>query len=332
MQQNYGSRAMTERLTVVVRVTERCSLSCRFCGYSRSLGGPRRSIDAAALVRFGRVLAEFHRTHKTVLVSWLGGEPLEWPDLPAVAEEFHRGLGLDQSITTNGFGLRSPRVRRMLIDRFREVTVSLDGLADFHDAVRETPGLFRALEQNVALLRSEDPAGKLLRRVNTVLMRGNIGSFEEFCDDMAAWGFRELTFNQLGGRDRPEFFPANRLLPEQVDRFRRDLPAMRERMAQCGMTLCGSDEYLDRIAMTTAGVAMPVDDCRPGESFLFLDEQGRASPCSYTSGCYGIPIEEIDSCDALAALAERFAHQRRQHRAPICDDCPATHVVRKFAT
>jgi hypothetical protein len=61
--------------------------------------------------------------------------------------------------------------------------------------------------------------------VNTVLMRGNVEAFGGFCEAMADWGFHELTFNALGGNERPEFFAANHLLPQQVRRFAAELPA-----------------------------------------------------------------------------------------------------------
>ena len=68
----------------------------------------------------------------------------------------------------------------------------------------------------------------------------------------------------------------------------------------------------------------------PGTRVLFVDERGRASPCSFTSDGYGIPIAEIDSPQALRAVPDRFAARRRAERLAPCADCQATHVVDKF--
>ena len=163
-------------------------------------------------------------------------------------------------------------------------------------------------------------------------MRENIGEFSRFCLEMAEWGFHELTFNQLGGNDRPEFFPTHRLLPDQVRRFRRELPALARRMSDLGLRIRASEEYLERIAATTQGRRIPIDDCQPGEQFLFIDEFSRISPCSFTCGEYGIPLDAIGTAIGLNDLPSHFAELRCHHRPTCCDDCHATFMFNKFGT
>ena len=317
-------------LVIVWRVWEACALSCRFCGYGRPLRRPHLAADLPAAIELGRVLGDVHKQcGRTILISWLGGEPLDWPELPRLARIFHRDCGLSLGVTTNGLPLQSPHVRDSLLADYEQVTISIDGLPPFHDHVRGLPGLYDRLWESVALLR-EDDAGRLWRRVNTVLMRGNIGSFAQFCQEMADWGFHELTFNQLGGNERPEFYPTNRLLPAQVARFARELPKIRRRMADRGLIVRGSQRYLARIAATTSGRAIAIDDCRPGTEFLFIDALGRISPCSFSSDGYGIPISEIRSAEEFLDLPRRFAELRCRNRIAACDDCHATHVFDKF--
>jgi MoaA/NifB/PqqE/SkfB family radical SAM enzyme len=317
-------------LIVVWRVTGACRLSCGFCGYSRAIARRRAVADADEVRRLGKVLGDYsRRAGRKVLVSWLGGEPLEWPPLAELAPLFRDEFGLLQGVTTSGAPLRLPSVRRMLCQSHDQVTVSIDGLAGFHDRVRGCPGLFEAVRGYVARLRDECQ-GRLLLRANTILMRGNIDSFPALCEELAAWGFHELTFNQLGGNERPEFFPANCLLPEQVDRFRNELPAVRRSMAPRGLEIRGSERYLERIASTTRGQKVPIADCVPGARFLFIDEQGRISPCSFTSEEYGIPLAQILSTESLRALPQCFRESRRSRRLATCTDCHATHVFDKF--
>jgi MoaA/NifB/PqqE/SkfB family radical SAM enzyme len=120
------------------------------------------------------------------------------------------------------------------------------------------------------------------------------------------------------------------LLPEQVARFARELPKIREQMAERGLIIRGSGHYLARIAATTAGRQIAIDDCRPGTEFLFIDALGRISPCSYSSDRYGIPVSQIRSVEAFLDLPRRFAELRRRSRLAACDDCHATHVFDKF--
>jgi MoaA/NifB/PqqE/SkfB family radical SAM enzyme len=316
---------------VVWRVWESCSLACKFCGYSRELPWPRMSASRRDLLSFGRVLSDVQtHTGGSILVSWLGGEPFAWKELPELASLYRRRFGLRLGVTTNGIPLVSQEIRRSLLAHYEQVTISIDGFAEFHDQVRGQSGLFEQLRENVSALREEDRQNRLWRRVNIVLMRGNIDSFADFAHEMAAWGFHELTLNQLGGNERPEFYPANRLLPSQVERFARELPQLRTELAERGMLISGGDYYLERIQATTSGEPIAIHDCHPGTEFLFIDTQGRLSPCSFSSAAYGIPLAEIQSAEQLLELPKRFRALRRQRHLPACDDCHATHVFDKF--
>src|SRR5262245_13164528 len=101
-------------LVVVWRVYEPCNLGCHFCGYSRTVDRPRHVADPERLVAFAEVLADFQQaTGRSVLVCWLGGEPLLWPALPKVSRVVRR-LGLRLGVTTNGTPLAAPAVRDSL--------------------------------------------------------------------------------------------------------------------------------------------------------------------------------------------------------------------------
>ena len=174
--------AICQQVVVLWRVQEFCSLGCRFCGYSRELEWPRATADPRQVLDFGRVLRDAQRCHsRSILVSWLGGEPLAWTELAELSRVFCHDYGLGLGVTTNGLPLGSNRMRRSLLADYQQVTISIDGLAPFHDQVRGQAGLFERLRRDVERLRREDKGDRLRRRVNTVLMRGNIGAFGEFC-------------------------------------------------------------------------------------------------------------------------------------------------------
>jgi MoaA/NifB/PqqE/SkfB family radical SAM enzyme len=325
----------TTDLLVLWRVFEHCNLACQFCGYSKALRRPRAVADPERVLAFGKILGEYARTYgRRVSVSWLGGEPLLWPELPVLSRLFRQTFGVGVGVTTNGDPLASPSVRASLVDDYSLVTVSVDGVGEFHDACRSSPGLFERMKQSVRALRAEADAAEsgLVLRVNTILMRGNVADFELLCREVASWGVTELTFNQLGGNDRPEFYPANRLLPEQVERFVAEFPRVRGAMARLALSIHGTDRYLHRLASTARGQPIPIDDCGPGRSFLFIDEHGRVSPCSFTSCGYGLPIETIADPEDLARLHDTFARLRRERREVPCGDCHSTQVFDKFVT
>ena len=315
------------RLVVVWRINEACNLACGFCGYSREVVRPRASASAEQVRALGAEQAAYGRAQgRAVLVSWLGGEPFLWRPLLGISRDFKRELGLQVAVTTNGIALRSARVRRALCADFAQLTVSVDGLGAFHDAVRGRAGLFDELRANVMALselKARMRTGPLMR-VNTILMRDNVEQFEALCVALAGWGVEEVTFNALGGRDRPDFFARHRLLPAHAAWLREELPAIRARMARLGLSVCGSEGYSARIVQAIEGVPAPVADCEAGQRYLFVDERGRVAPCSFTLEEYGQATEDIH------ALPGMFAARRREKRAAACANCVSTNVFGKF--
>jgi MoaA/NifB/PqqE/SkfB family radical SAM enzyme len=113
-------------LVIVWRICESCSLHCKFCGYSRELVRPRVTADARQVVAFGRVLQDVQTwANRSVLLSWLGGEPLAWNELPALSRIYHRQFGLRLGVTTNGLPLALPHVRDSLLADYEQVTISI---------------------------------------------------------------------------------------------------------------------------------------------------------------------------------------------------------------
>lgn len=311
-------------LVVVWRVTGRCNLGCGFCGYDRRLAIPRHETEAGLVLRFAEAAAGLGRP---VLFSWLGGEPLLWPALAELTAEIRRRHRFAISTTTNGTSLHRAAVRRHLIEHYAELTVSLDGPAQLHDALRGRRGLFGVIERGVRRLAGRGPR----LRINAVLTRETAPHFPALCRQVADWGIDEISCNQLGGVERPEFWDEHRLLPDQVAELVARWPGLRAGLAARGVRLLGGAGYLRRLAASAAGERLPVDDCGPGRDYLFVTETGVASPCSFTTPEYGIDLRGIASAGQLADLPRQFAALRVAHRAAACHDCHSTQVCGKFA-
>lgn len=316
-------------LVIVWRVTGRCNLRCPFCAYDRTHSFARRDADTGLIRRISSLLAE---TGRPMLMSWLGGEPLLWPDLAHLTTSLRHEHGFAFSTTTNGTTLHRAETRWHLIEHYSELTLSIDGFAPKHDDLRGKAGLFDQVKQAVRLLVAEKATtgtGPLLRG-NVVLMRNTISDFPALCHELAGWGIEEITCNQLGGIDRPEFYPANRLLPEQVARLEDAWPGLKDELAAKGVRLLGGEAYLRRLHATANGVPIAVEDCHPGEGFLFVTEDGIVSPCSFTTREHGVDLREIATSRELLELPQRFRQMRQRARAAPCADCHSTQVCEKF--
>lgn len=321
-------------MIVVWRVTERCNLFCPFCAYDRRLDRPRQVASAPDVLAFARVLGAYrHQTGERVLISWIGGEPLLWPALFDISHQVHQDFGIDISVTTNGATLHRPSVKEHILASFSELTVSVDGDADFHDRLRGAPGNWLQLRSAVqSLAQASRGRGRPLRlRANTVLMHDNLPMFAELCHTLADWGVNEITFNQLGGRDRPEFFPEHRLQVSDAAQLAALVPGLRNDLADRGVRLCGSAPYMERIKASTMDRSMPVADCQPGERFLFVDECGLIAPCSFTLEELSVPMASLVSAQDVVDLSKRFSGLRQRHPPQVCGDCPSTQVFPKFA-
>ncbi len=319
-------------LVLVWRVTTRCQLDCRFCGFACSQPGPRQDANPGLVQGLGALLAgHAARSGARVLVSLLGGEPLLWPAWYATARHLRQPGGLAVSLTTNGLPLAHAEVRDQVCNALDELVISLDGPAAIHDHLRRRPGLFCALESATRDLAQRHRAGGGPRlAVNTVLMRDNVRHFPDLCATLAGWGVQKITFNRLGGLARPDFHRDHALRPEDLAGLMAGLPDLRRDLRRAGTELCGSDEYLLRIAAAAQGAGPGANACQPGRASLFLDETGGLAPCPYVPAAARIPLAALVTEVDLATLPDRFTERLAAARPAACRDCPANHAAGKY--
>jgi MoaA/NifB/PqqE/SkfB family radical SAM enzyme len=318
---------------ILWRITERCNYACSFCAFDRRLDGARKDMNVKTVQRFGKLLGEYIEAKgEKVLLSWLGGEPLLWAPIFEISEQLHHEYGINISVTTNGSTLHIPNTIALILKSFSELTISVDGFAEFHNQLRGCPGGWERLRLSTRRLATERNAiaASLKLRANIVLMRDNIAQFPKLCEELVGWHVDEITFNQLGGRDRPEFFPEHALRPDDVRQLRKLLPALRESLALQNVKLCGSETYLQRIEASAYQRSIPVTDCSPGEGFLFIDEVGRIAPCSFTNAEYGIHLDSIVNVNDILNLSSQFRSARKALPVKVCNDCSSNHMYAKF--
>ena len=174
-----------------------CNFRCQHCFHGQLLTSPARypAADAIALVE------HFRTEYALEAVTLLGGEPLLYPEVVAVAEHCKRA-GLAVEICTNGhrgfFGLI--RALAPFLDKFR---VSIDGLADTHDAIRQR-GSFASAVDALDLAAGLGVATGVTMTVTST----NIGEVVPLAKLLDAHGVREIKLHCLrlvgNATDHPE--------------------------------------------------------------------------------------------------------------------------------
>ena len=124
-----------------LEVTPRCNLSCIHCG---SRCDEHAQTDEVSFDEYKALLERMREVFGTrVFVVLTGGEPMLRQDIFDLGS-YIRDLGFSWGMTTNAT-LISPSAAQRLVDAgLRTVSISVDGTARTHDAVRRKAGAYEA--------------------------------------------------------------------------------------------------------------------------------------------------------------------------------------------
>ena len=140
-----GSQAMAPIFQL--HVTRRCNLRCMHC-YSQS--GPRQR-DTLAHEEIIEALTGA-RAQGYEIASFSGGEPVLYRNL-SLALRHAKSLGMRTTVTSNGMLLAGARLDA-LRDHTDVLAISLDGMPESHDRMRDCPGAFERMATNLDAVRA----------------------------------------------------------------------------------------------------------------------------------------------------------------------------------
>ena len=300
-----GVGFLSERI-VHVHLTTNCNLACAHC-YSSSGPAAHDTLDAATLVSGLRAL--YGEGYQVVSLS--GGEPLLYRGLPSVIAEL-RAIGFRVNLVTNGTVFRSPAAREA-VAMCDFTAVSVDGLAERHDAIRGRSGAFRRTELGLGWLADTGhPFG-----VTCTVTSSSMSDVPDVYD-WAVWrGARLLNLRPLAlvGRAAHELADDG-LSPEDMSRLfvlanvldqERDPMRVRTDAAPVGLVQAAWSSAFPVAPGITAGWLLS-DLVNP----LIVTEVGRLFPYAYgVGGGFGLgSIAAADqAADALRSSGAESVHR-----------------------
>ena len=300
-----------------LELTLLCPCRCRTCG--SHAGAPRPGeLDHAEWLHVIGAIADLGCRR----ITFLGGEPLlypRWTDLVQAARS--RDMLVD--MISSGQGLDESTACAMRDSGLNALTISVDGLAETHDAQRRVPNCF---EQALCAIRLVDQAG-LKVGVSTQVNQGNLLELEALApilEDAGVLGWQLQLTLPLGraGENRHLVAPPT-LMPELLRVLRRlaRRQGLRPHLTD-NIGYCTSDDL--ELRTIQGGFPRAWVGCRAGLDALGVTSDGRVKGClALPDACSEGNLRE-ESLSVIWNDPNRFRYNRcytpEQLSGP-CADC-----------
>jgi len=261
---------------IVVEVTNKCDLNCKYCNRDINTMGGAEPCDID-LHLLDRVLKEAE-PYKTRVVQITGGEPTlhhDWEGVIAVMERHD----ISYTIISNGQNFKEAHkaLIRGATKKFKGIMFSMDGAtAETHDAVRGE-GSFAKVRAALRLAMMHGlPSG-----VQVVVGTHNIEELSEIAALAEEAGAHELSYLQMRPtRENSEYT----LSPSQVEEVKAKIESIKEehKGLQIGSTVGNTTRY-------------PLFVCRPLAMLMVgIDCHGRLRFCPDLTSYRGSGADDTD--------------------------------------
>ncbi len=190
-----------DRFHLILLPTEQCNFRCTYCYEDFSIG----HMSAETIQGVKRLIDRRLGGLRFLSISWFGGEPLvarkvieDISEHVASTASDWPNLHYEGDMTTNGYFLDTPTVKRMAELSIRNFQVSLDGPEPIHDHTRmraNGKGSFSRIWQNLLAIRDGAVPINVLLRVH--LTPDNLPFMSEFLAQIRETFLRDKRFRVL---------------------------------------------------------------------------------------------------------------------------------------
>ena len=311
-------------------VTRRCNARCPYCFYLRSDDTPAVSAPELSLEEIERISSSLG---SLLWLAFSGGEIFLRDELVDIAGAFYRNnRPAIMLFPTNGLlpGLIRDRIEaivRSCPNSVIALKLSLDGLGEAHDALRNTPGSFdKTLQTYRAVAGLTDRYPNFELGVNTVFCSENQDAMDGIIDYVRGLEYIKthtislvrgnLSDRRYGGVDADKYLAAVRTLERNLQEGKSRVYRFR------GARIKAAQDVLQRrLIHRTMREHKRAIPCYAGKLNLVLSEAGEVFPCELRTESFG-NVRDFDYNMKKVARTERA---RRVNESIKNNGCCCTH-------
>jgi MoaA/NifB/PqqE/SkfB family radical SAM enzyme len=259
---------------------------------------------------------------KNVVLS--GGEPFLRDDIDQLCRILIKSGNPVITIPTNGSLPEKmyAKVKEILAQDCKKlvVSLSLDGAKDFHDDNRGIPGLFAKVLESYAKLEALKGiyGDRLVIQVNTCVSKDNLDQIDALAElILAKFPRAEWMIEPVRG-----FFNERLVSPLNLDDWKglnRKILEMDRRGVFLGRDADGIKRNYDYALRALESEKQPVPCCG-GESFLYIDHEGKVYPCEFLPAVADLRKVDYDLNSLVAEKAWTECVEKIKN-----GDCYCTH-------
>ena len=197
-------RLKPELRSLFIEMTAYCNEHCRHCGSSCGDYVEKNPLSAKEIKNFlDEIKRDFDISKLRLCIT--GGEPLLRPDFFEIME-YAYSLGYHWGMTSNGTLIDDTVAKRLKKAGLKTVSISLDGLKEYHEWFRQSPGSY---EKTVAGIKALLHCGGIKHvQITTVITHKNIGDLKAMYEEFSRIGVRSwrvINIEPIGrAKEQPE--------------------------------------------------------------------------------------------------------------------------------
>ncbi len=320
----------------MIDFTTKCNCNCIYC--LRHFEDVGDSISPQMLKRITGYIIDYCRTYNIRRIAFQpwGGEPLLELDQILECKRMIRDAGIRASfnIQTNGLLLNLKNYEK-LREAGIDIGVSLDGIADVHDAhrldVRGNTTHAKIIRNLQEIFEKYPDANVGTLSVNSVFSRNHIRQNVDYL--VRELGLQSIKFNLVHPSGADTFDASMLITEEQLGDYVDALLDAVISQIRNGRA-CREANIADKLSNLlnrTNGNICNSRGCRGGMSFISFDQQGNIYPCEMIGRpefCLGNIADEQNDLIELISSAQGQNEYYTPREIDTCGDCPYLYFCR----